>query len=104
MKITEYKIKMLIKEELDAMVEEGLMDVIASMGKKPKRKKRRNPDEEVDLKDPKKEEALDHSYELIQTFIHNFPQADESLSDVERFNAVEKLMRDLSTEMIWNLE
>jgi len=104
MKITEYKLKMLIKEELKSMLDEGLMDVIAAMGKKPKAKRRRRPDEEVELKDPKKEQALDQSYELIKTFVDNFPQTDESLSDIERFNAVKKLMRDLSTEMIWNLE
>jgi len=104
MKITEYKLKMLIKEELKSMLDEGLMDVIAAMGKKPEPKKRRRPDEEVELKDSKKELALDQSYELIKTFVNNFPQTDESLSDIERFNAVKKLMRDLSTEMIWNLE
>lgn len=99
MKITEYKLKMLIKEELEKVQQEGLLDMFASTKQLPTKSK---PEEE--LEDPKEQEALEQSYELLRAFIKSYPKEGAGLSDVERFAAMQQLLRDLSSEMIWNLE
>lgn len=102
MKITEYKLKMLIKEELENMQQEGLLDVFASTKQKPKKGAASKPKEE--LENPKEQEALVQSYELLRKFVESYPKEGGDLSDVERFEAMQQLLRDLSSEMIWKLE
>ena len=106
MRLTKSQLKQLIKEELNDMQQEGLLDMFS------KKKERRSfkPDRGAftheewrakhttgELPDPADQEALDASMEHIHAFLED----SKSLNNVERYKAMEELMRELSRAMIW---
>ncbi len=106
MKLTKSKLKQLINEELEDMQQEGLLDMFSK--KKPKitysPTRADYTDEEWravttsgDLPDPTDQEALDASYEIIDAFLSQ----TQDKSNVERHVSLRKLMRDLSSLVIY---
>lgn len=118
MKLTKAKLRALIYEEIDNVLEndniaednnmqqEGLLDMLRKEKQpefKPSRGDLSSADWEAhkdkgELKSPKDAAALKNSYAHIHTFLED----EKQLDNVERFHAMRKLIRKLSDEMIWN--
>ena len=106
MKLTKSKLKQLINEELEDMQQEGLLDMFSKKKErhsfKPKRRdfthdELHAKDTSGELPDPADQAALDASI----VHLHSFLEDSKSLNNVERYKAMEELMRELSNEMIW---
>ena len=92
-------------EDYEEELDEGLLDMFRKE-KKPEFKPSRHDLSRAEwedhkhtgeLADPKDAAALENSYKHIQTFLED----EKQLDNVERYHAMQKLIRKLSDEMIW---
>lgn len=106
MRISKSTLKQIIKEELDTMQKEGMLDMFKK--KKPRtsyKPTRKDFTEEEwrmhtttgELEDPADQQALETAHQHILDFLEDA----ENLGNVEKYKAMEELMRDLSRAMIW---
>ena len=111
MKLTKTKLKQLIKEELDNIqkedLDESLFDIFGKKDKsikyEPSRSDYSHEEWEAEqthgkLKD-EDQKVLDTSYDLINGFLQQ-TQA-EAKTNIERYKAMQQLLRDLSSVMIY---
>jgi hypothetical protein len=108
MKLTKSKLKHIIKEELDNVQQEGLFDFLKGTEKetrptyKPSRGDFSHEEWHArttsgELSNPEDQVALDKSY----VYINEFLKDSEVLNNIERYKAMEELMRDLGRAMIY---